>query len=184
MIGNRVRRVAAASAVAVAAVVGIGACSVDGSPVREGRDVGTDTGHVDTDRFEKLLAECEILPSSQIADAVGGAVADPSFFGANCRWTVLGTNTAEVMFNWFEWGSYNHEKDTAKRLGFTTENIEVRSQAAFTARDPKRPNVCGVTAKAPGGGIYTWWVEPSGTPTGDACAGPTKLMELILTGAF
>lgn len=178
------RGAVAATAVAVAAMTGLGACSVDGTPVRQGRDVGSDTGNVDTDKFEKLLAECEILPGKQIAEAVGGTVADPSFFGANCRWNVLTPTSVEVMFNWFEWGSYNHEKDTAKRLGFTTENIKVRSQAAFTARDPKRPSVCGVTAKAPSGGVYTWWVEPAGAANGDACDAPIKLMELILSGAF
>ncbi|MCF8570131.1 DUF3558 domain-containing protein [Gordonia sp. HY002] len=180
----RMRRAVAASALATAAVLAVGACDVDGTPVREGREAAVDTGRVDTDKFENLLAECEILPAKQIADAVGGQIADPSFFGANCRWTVMAPTTVEVMFNWFEWGSYTHEKDTAKRLGYTTENITVRSQAAFTARDAKRPNVCGVTSKAPSGGVYTWWVEPSGGAHGDACDAPIKLMALILTGAF
>ncbi|MGO3326542.1 DUF3558 domain-containing protein [Gordonia sp. (in: high G+C Gram-positive bacteria)] len=184
MAGFRMRRAGVAAAVAIATVIGVGACDVDGAPVREGRDVGADTGDVDTDEFENLLAECEILPANQIAEAVGGQIADPSFFGANCRWTVMAPSAVEVMFNWFEWGSYNHEKDTAKRLGYTTENVTVRSQAAFTARDPKRPDVCGVTSKAPSGGVYTWWVEPSGAARGDACDAPIKLMELILSGAF
>lgn len=180
----RMRRAVAAAALAVVAGVGVGACTVDGTPVREGRDTGTDTGHVDTSKIEGLLTECGILLDDQVADAVGGGAAIGSFNGANCRWTVVGAGTIDVMFNWFEWGSYNLEKDTAKRLDFTTENVQVRSQAAFTARDPKRPGVCGVTAKAPGGGIYTWWVEPSGEPKGDACDAPKKLMELILSGAF
>ncbi|GAA4659442.1 DUF3558 domain-containing protein [Gordonia humi] len=175
---------AAAAVTAAVAVLGLGACTVDGTPVRQGRSVGTDTGAVDTDKFERLLAECEVLPASKIGEAVGGRTAAPGFFGANCRWIVQTPATVDVMFNWFEWGSYNHEKDTAKRLGFTTENVQVGSQAGFTARDPKRPAVCGVTAKAPGGGVYTWWVEPSEAPNGDACAAPIKLMEMILTGAF
>ena len=178
------RRRLAAAVLAVVATVGLGACTVDGTAVREGRSVGTDDGAVDTDRFERLLAECEVLPGPVIAETVGGAVADPSFFGANCRWMVLTPAPVEVTFNWFEWGSYNHEKDTAKRLGFVTENIQVRSQAGFTARDPERPGVCGVTSKAPGGGVYTWWVEPHDGQGADPCAAPTRLMELILTGAF
>ncbi len=177
------RKLAAAALVATA-VLGVGACTVDGTPVRQGRDVGSDTGHVDTDRFERLLAECEVLPATAIGQAVGGRVAAPGFFGANCRWVVTTPGVVDVMFNWFEWGSYNHEKDTAKRLGFTTENIQVQSNAAFSARDPKRPGVCGVTAKAPSGGIYTWWVEPAAPPAGDACAAPIKLMGMILTGAY
>nr|WP_132993334.1 DUF3558 domain-containing protein [Gordonia zhaorongruii] len=184
MRGDRMRRAGTALALSVVATVGLAACSVDGTAVREGRSAGTDTGHVDTDRFEKLLAECDVLPAAKIGEAVGGGIADPEFFGANCRWAVATPGVVHVMFNWFEWGSYNHEKDTAKRLGFTTENVKVRSQAGFTARDPKRPGVCGVTAKAPGGGIYTWWVEPRQPPAGDACAAPIRLMEMILTGAY
>ncbi|GED99773.1 hypothetical protein nbrc107696_02200 [Gordonia spumicola] len=181
---STIRKAITLAAFALAVVLGVASCTVDGTPVRQGRDVGTDTGHVDTDKFEKLLAECEILPATQIAKAVGGSIASPGFFGANCRWVVTTPAVVDVTFNWFEWGDFNHEKDTAKRLGFTTDNIQVQSSAAFTARDPKRPAVCGVTAKAPMGGIYTWWVEPSTASAGDACAAPIKLMELILTGSY
>lgn len=176
------KRVAAAVVAAVAAT-SLVACEIDGQAVREGRSVGADTGHVDTNRFDKLLAECEVLPASVIAKAVGGTTAQPNFYGANCRWIVLPQST-DVTFNWFEWGDYNLERETAQRLGFVTENVQVRSQSGFTQRDPARPQVCGVTAKAQAGGIFTWWVEPVGAPEGDACAAPIKLMELILSGAF
>jgi len=182
---STLRRATAAAALAIATVLGAASCTVEGTPVRPGRDVGTDTGRVDTDKFERLLEECDILSAVQIGKAVGGGTAQPGFYGANCRWLVASkSGVVNVMFNWFEWGSFAQEKDTAKRLDFTTENIQVRSTAAFTARDPKRPGVCGVTAKAPSSGVYTWWVEPEGAPSGDACAAPIKLMELILSGAY
>ncbi|EGD54323.1 DUF3558 domain-containing protein [Gordonia neofelifaecis] len=177
-----VRRGIAVIVAVLAVGITLAACTVDGEAVREGRAVGTDKGHVDTDQFDKLLAECEVLPSSTIAKAVGGTTAESNFFGANCRWIVQ-PQQIDVTFNWFEWGDYNLEKETAQNLGFTTENISVQSQAAFTQRDPKRPQVCGVTAKSPAGGIFTWWVEPEAAQPGDPCAGPIKLMELILTGA-
>lgn len=177
-----IRRRATAAVLGLAAVAASAACTVDGQPVREGGAVGSDTGHVDTSRFDKLLAECEVLPAATIAKAVGGTTAESNFFGANCRWSVL-PQQIDVTFNWFEWGDYNLEKETAQHLGFTTENISVQSQVAFTQRDPARPAVCGVTAKSPAGGIFTWWVEPEGQQAGDACAAPVKLMELILTGA-
>nr|WP_226995883.1 DUF3558 domain-containing protein [Gordonia phthalatica] len=168
--------------IAAVAAWTLASCTVDGQAVREGRAVGSDTGHVDTSKFDKLLAECEVLPASTIARTVGGTTAAPNFFGANCRWTIQ-PGTIDVTFNWFEWGDYNLEKETAKHLGFTTENIQVRSQSGFTQRDPKRPAVCGVTAKSQSGGIFTWWVERESAPQGDACAAPIKLMELILSGA-
>ncbi|MGB6247014.1 MULTISPECIES: DUF3558 domain-containing protein [Gordonia] len=183
MTGRSRRSVGRAAATVLAAVLTLTACTVDGTAVREGRSVGTDTGHVDTDRFEKLLAECEVLPAAKIAQVIGGTTASPNFFGANCRWVVM-PQQVDVTFNWFEWGDYNLEKETAQRLGFTTENIAIQSQSAFTQRDPKRPHVCGVTAKATAGGVFTWWVEPEGGQAGDPCIAPTKLMELILTSAY
>ncbi|MGB6041471.1 MAG: DUF3558 domain-containing protein [Gordonia sp. (in: high G+C Gram-positive bacteria)] len=176
---GRTRKWLAAGAIAVAATT-IAGCRVDGTAVREG---GVDTGHVDTDQFDNLLSECEVLPGPTIAKAVGGTSADPNFFGANCRW-IVSPQIIDVTFNWFEWGDYNLEKETAQNMGFTTENISVRSQSAFTQRDPQRPSVCGVTAKATAGGIFTWWVEPEAPQGGDPCAAPIKLMELILSGAY
>ncbi|MED5802409.1 DUF3558 domain-containing protein [Gordonia sp. Z-3] len=158
-------------------------CSVDGTPVAVGAADDQQPGNVDTDQFDNLLLECSVLSPMQIADAVGGTVARGTFNGAICRWIVEGTTTAGVTFNWFEWGDPNVEKDTAKELGYQTENIKVASQAAFTQRDPDRPAVCGVTARAPSRGVFTWWVEPrtSAVPA-DPCAAPIKLMELLLSG--
>lgn len=177
---RRTRKAIAAGALALAAAVTLVGCSVDGTAVREG---GVDTGHVDTDKFNNLLSECEVLPAPTIAKAVGGTSASSNFFGANCRW-IVAPQVTDVTFNWFEWGDYNLEKETAQNMGFTTENISIRSQAAFTQRDPKRPGVCGVTSKATAGGIFTWWVEPESAQAGDPCAAPIKLMELILSGSY
>ncbi|MFT3716917.1 MAG: DUF3558 domain-containing protein [Gordonia sp. (in: high G+C Gram-positive bacteria)] len=145
---------------------------------------GTVTGDVDTSKFDGLLRECEVLTPSEIATAVGGQAADQVFHGAICRWVVQGAGAIDVTLDWFEWGDFNLEKDTAKRLGYETENVQIKSSAAFTARDPKRPEMCGVTAKSPSRGILSWWVEPHGSPSGDPCAGPTKLMEMVMDAAY
>ncbi|WP_245569634.1 DUF3558 domain-containing protein [Gordonia shandongensis] len=183
-LAGRGRRVLLAVAAALAIAVIASACTVDGQAVREGRVPGGTTGEVDTDQFENHLLECEVVSPGQVAKAVGGSLARRTFSGAICRW-IVSPGDVDVTFNWFEWGDYNLEKETAQKLGFTTENVTVRSQSAFTQRDPARPNVCAVTAKSPRGGIYTWWVEPSGDAAGgDPCAAPTTLMELVLTGAY
>ncbi|MFW0783888.1 DUF3558 domain-containing protein [Gordonia sp. CPCC 206044] len=179
------RRVLAVVAALLLVVGAVSACSrtVDGQAVSVGAADNEQEGHVDTDQFDKLLLECEVLSSAQIAEVVGGTVARGTFNGAICRWLVEGSTLTNVTFNWFEWGNPNVEKDTAKRLGYETENVKIASQAAFTQRDPKRPAVCGVTARAPSRGVYTWWVEPaSNAVPGDPCAAPTKLMELLLSG--
>ncbi|MGV9712141.1 DUF3558 domain-containing protein [Gordonia sp. NPDC003424] len=174
-----------AALVLIVAVASACARTVDGNPVAVGAADNEQEGHVDTDQFDKLLLECSVLSPAQIGQAVAGdgAIARGTFNGAICRWIVEGSMVADVTFNWFEWGNPTVEKDTAKRLGYQTENIKVASQAAFTQRDPKRPAVCGVTARAPSRGVYTWWVEPrSNAVPADPCAAPIKLMELLLSG--
>ncbi|GAA3951849.1 DUF3558 domain-containing protein [Gordonia caeni] len=179
-----VRRRAAAAAAAVAVLLGATACTMttDGTAKRVGAE-GGQTGNVDTSQFEGLLTECQILTERQIAEAVGGTFADRAFNGAICRWVVGGGTIIDVTLAWYEWGDFNLEKRTAQRLGFTTENIQVHSLAAFTQRDPARPGVCGVTGKSPGRGTITWWVEPHSAPPGDPCQGAIKLMEMVLDRA-
>lgn len=159
------------------------ACTVevDGQAQRVGAE-GGQSGNVDTSQFEGLLTECQILAAPDIAETVGGSVAERGFNGAICRWVVLGGVTTDVTLAWYEWGDFNLEKQTAQRLGFVTENIQVSSLAGFTQRDPARPQVCGATAKSPGRGTLTWWVEPHAS-SGDACATAIKLMELVLSRA-
>lgn len=175
-----------AVAAAGAALLGVAACGDDSSSGTDpdiAYQTGVVQGDVDTSRFEGLLTECEILPATQIAETVGGQSAQGSFVGALCRWVVTGGQTVDVTLNWWEWGNINLEKQTAQNLGFTTENIQVHSMAAFTSRDPARPEMCGVTAKSPGRGVLTWWVEPHGAAAGDPCEAPRKLMEMVLDRA-
>ncbi|GAC56532.1 hypothetical protein GOHSU_08_00600 [Gordonia hirsuta DSM 44140 = NBRC 16056] len=174
----------AAVAVAAVGVLGAGtACGGSSSDERSGPPTGAQRGDVDTSQFEGLLTECHILPDQTIADTVGGTSAFGTFSGAICRWVVTGGVTTDVTLNWFEWGNITLEKQAAQEMGFQTENIQVHSMAAFTARDPSRPQVCGVTARSPGRGILTWWVEPQSGGGGDPCAAPTALMELVIDRA-
>lgn len=182
------RRIAVALGIVVAVLaLVLSGCSrsIDGSAqsTEQGGGSGSDNGNVDTDQFDRLLLECTLLTTDQIAKAVGGVAAESSFNGAICRWVVTGSVTTGVTFNWFESGTIQTEKNTAKKLGYVTENVRISSTAAFTQRDPRRPAVCGVTAKSPARGIYTWWVEPRTTGVAaDPCAAPSKLMELVLSG--
>lgn len=132
---------------------------------------------VDTDKFERLSLECLLLTRAQIADAVGAPILDNEFTGPICRWQATGA--VWVTFNWFEWNTLNREKSVAKSLGYTTETIKIGSTTAFTQVKASRPGTCGVTARSPGRGLYTWFVN---RPAGDAdpCAAPKRLMELSL----
>ncbi|GAB09062.1 hypothetical protein GOARA_027_00250 [Gordonia araii NBRC 100433] len=162
---------------ALVSTLGMVGCTTPGDPQPQG--AGPQPGQINTDRFDKLTLECQILEPMQIGKAVGGAVGSPGFNGAICRWTVFGPSMMTVTFNWFEWGSVTVEQRTAKKMGYETENIKINGRSAFTQRKGGR-NVCGVTAKAPSRGIYTWFVESLGPPSGDPCDGAKKLMELVL----
>ncbi|MFW0788797.1 DUF3558 domain-containing protein [Gordonia sp. CPCC 205333] len=170
-------------AMVAAVLLSISSCTVDGTAHPIGGGSANQSGGLQTDRFEQLLLECDILTPALVAKSVGGSFASRNFNGAICRWTVSGSTTTAVTFNWFEWGSMAVEQRTAKKLGYTTENIKIAdTYTAFTQRDPKRPAMCGVTSKAPGRGVYTWWVEPR-VVSGDSCAAAVKLMTLVLRGA-
>ncbi|MFT4201056.1 DUF3558 domain-containing protein [Gordonia sp. (in: high G+C Gram-positive bacteria)] len=172
---KRFRR--AAAVVALAATVGIAGCTTDGTPHPEGQV--KKKGQVNTDKFDKLTLECQILNPMQIGKAIGGAVPSPGFNGAICRWTVLGPRITTVTFNWFEWGTVSAEQRTAKKMGYETENIKINGISAVQQTKSGR-NICGVTAKAPSRGIYTWFVESPGPAAADPCDGAKKLMELVL----
>lgn len=168
------------AALAVAGLLfGAAGCKVDGTPYRSG--ASPDTGAVDLNQFEGALTECDILAPSVIAETVGGGQALGSFNGAICRWVVLGSRLTDVTLAWFEWGDLNVEKSNAKRMGFETENLQVKSMAGFLQRDPEKPQFCGVTAKSPGRGVLTWWVEP--VSGGSGCESAIALMELVLDSA-
>lgn len=175
--GDGVLRRGVVAVAALAVVVGVGGCTVDGKAHPEG--VARTKGHVDTDRFDKLTLECQVLTPAQIGKAVGAPVGSPGFNGAICRWTAFGASQMTITFNWFEWGSVMAEQRTAKKMGYATENVKINGSSAFTQTKSDR-NICGVTAKAPSRGIYTWFVETLGPPSGDPCDGPKKLMELVL----
>ncbi|GED98678.1 hypothetical protein nbrc107697_27170 [Gordonia crocea] len=176
---NHLRRIGVA-VVAIAAVFSLAGCNGgDNNPLPRGNDPVRPKGHVDTDKYDKVTLECQIVSPAEIGKAIGGAVGSPDFNGAICRWTVYGAMRMTVTFNWFEWGSMSVEQRTAKKLGYETENVKVNGSSAFTQTKAGR-NICGVTAKAPSRGIYTWFVEAEGGSSGDTCQSATKLMELVL----
>ena len=159
---------------------------VAGRPVRrprppEAREIASvaDYDFVREGVLRLVAVHNRVLTPAQIGKAVGAPVGSPGFNGAICRWTAFGASQMTITFNWFEWGSVMAEQRTAKKMGYATENVKINGSSAFTQTKSDR-NICGVTAKAPSRGIYTWFVETLGPPSGDPCDGPTKLMELVL----
>ncbi|WP_345493465.1 DUF3558 domain-containing protein [Nocardia callitridis] len=138
---------------------------------------------VNTD-FDKLLRECEVVTTQQIADVVGkDAYVTPSFYGAVCMWDLEGApgGNAMVTLNWYEISTLNNEKTNNDRLGYSTENVTVEGRRAIQTRRPNDPDSCGVSAAAADQGVIGFWVNyhpGSGHP--DPCEAARKLTELTL----
>lgn len=163
-----------------AVLIVVGLLTITGcgsSDSREPSATPTRQARVDTDKFERLSLECQLLTRTQIAEAIGAPITGNEFTGPICRWEASGD--VWVSFHWFEWNTLQREKSVAKQLGYQTETIKIGSTTAFTQVNPARPGTCGVTAKSPGRGLYTWFVNRPAAVS-DPCAAPKKLMELSL----
>lgn len=168
------RRLAVAFAASLALLTGCGS-AVPGTPLPEGSNQGSSDHN-----FAGILQECEAVTDPQIASAVAADVVERGFFGAICRWDGVGAaGPIKVTFNWFETGDVDHELAAFEHLGYVVETITVKGSAVYLVRMPADPQSCGVTAGAPAGGVFGWWIrQPLGGA--DACAGATKLAELTL----
>ncbi|MCQ4122009.1 DUF3558 domain-containing protein [Rhodococcus tibetensis] len=163
-------------AAALASVLLLAGCgtSVTGTPLPEGSGVSGGG----SDRFDKLLRECEAVPNEKIAEVLGGDGIDQYFYGAVCMWTVSShAGSLDVTFGWFENNSLQRERDVAEQLGYQVETTFVAGASAFTARRPGDSATCGITAAY--SGVITWWVQQR-SGTGDPCAGARTLAELTL----
>ncbi|MGC0365348.1 hypothetical protein ABH922_003332 [Rhodococcus sp. 27YEA15] len=143
------------------------------------RPVG-DLGSGGSEQFADVLQECEAVGDEQIAEAVGADAVGRGFFGAICRWDGIGVaGPIKVTFNWFETGTLEHERAAFEHLGYAVAVIDVSGRSVFQVRQPADPASCGVTAGAPAGGVFGWWVtEPGGGV--DPCDAATRLAGLTL----
>lgn len=146
--------------------------------------VGGASGESVNSDFDKLLRECDVVALEDIAEAVGeGSYPQGSFLGAVCMWDVQGApgGNAMVTLNWYEIGSLVNEKQTADKLGYSSENVEVQGRRALQLRRPNDPDSCGVTASAADTGVVGWWINyRAGSSHPDPCAGARRLVELTL----
>ncbi|WP_406266644.1 DUF3558 domain-containing protein [Nocardia sp. NBC_00881] len=145
---------------------------------------GSGTGDTVNTNFDKLLRECEVVTSEDIAKAVGtDSFVQPSFYGAVCMWDLQGApgGNAMVTLNWYEIGALNNEKANNDKLGYITNNITVEGRRALETRRPNDPDSCGVSAGAADQGVIGFWVNyRPGSSHPDPCGAAKKLVELTL----
>lgn len=164
-------------AAAIAALALFAAGCGDAQPAPE---AGLGAAPVPKGDFAKLLRECEVVTSGDLAEITGAPDFIRTFNGAICRWDRV-DQSATVTLNWFEHGSMRVEKDTAERLGYVVENEKLGGSVVYVERDPADPSSCGVTARAADQGIIGWWVQGS---VADPCGAALDLAALSLNRAF
>ncbi|MGU3435690.1 DUF3558 domain-containing protein [Actinomycetes bacterium M1A6_2h] len=148
--------------------------TIAGTPTAERVDLGDEN-------FTNLLEECNAVTEDQIAQVVGGNQINKGFLGAICRWDVAGaTGAVHVTFDWFENGTLENERTANERLGWNVTDVTVSSRKAIEIRQPDDPASCGVSAGAPGNGVFGWWVQYRPGTSADPCVAATKLMQLAL----
>ncbi|NLG55175.1 MAG: DUF3558 domain-containing protein [Rhodococcus sp.] len=170
------RRAAAAAAMVVAVGATVAACGqeIDGMAIAEGAYTGN------TERFSRVLEECDAVTEEQIAEAVGADAINKAFLGAICRWDASGVGgTIKVAFNWFETGTLGAEETTAQNLGYGIEAITIQGRRAIVMRPPTEPGACGVSLGSPSDGVVGWWVH-YGAGGSDPCGAAIKLAELTV----
>ena len=132
--------------------------------------------------FTELLTECDAVSDDQIAETTGADAIERGFFGAICRWDLVGSaGTVKVTFNWFESGTLAAERAADEKMMYTVTDTTVQGRKAIQAQRPNDPDSCGVSAGADRDGIFGWWVQyQPGAAHPDPCQAAAKLADLTL----
>lgn len=132
--------------------------------------------------FTELLTECDAVSDDQIVDATGSEDIARGFFGAICRWDLIGpAGTVKVTFNWFESGTLAAERSADEKMKYSVSDTTVQGRKAIQAQRPNDSASCGVSAGADRAGIFGWWVQyqPDAAHP-DPCQAAAKLADLTL----
>ncbi|MFY2788941.1 DUF3558 domain-containing protein [Rhodococcus sp. MALMAid1271] len=134
------------------------------------------------EEFTKLLTECDAVTDDQILDATEAEDIARGFFGAICRWDLIGSaGTVKVTFNWFEYGTLAAERAADEKMNYTVSDTTVQGRKAIQTQRPNDSASCGVSAGADRSGIFGWWVQyQPDVAHPDPCQAATKLADLTL----
>ncbi|WP_438686526.1 DUF3558 domain-containing protein [Segniliparus sp.] len=174
---SAVRRGKFAGALALAAALASGCGGAGGG----GGPTNTTVRQQDTDPYDNLMHECELLNQQEMLDALGMKSRVSVFNGAVCRWNVIGGgDPLEVTFYWFETGTLDREKETLEFLKYDSQWRDFDGQKGIIAHPANDTSVCGTVAKSQSKGVIGWWVQPAFSTGGDSCDKAVKLMEKSL----
>lgn len=123
---------------------------------------------------------CGLLGDDSIADLLGADSVVKPFSGAVCQYVLAtGEGLVDVVFSWFDTGSFDRERTLAAERDARITDKEVERHPAFLAQRPDNPNACAATAAA-GPGVLTWWVQFR-PRVADPCEAAEKLLSATLS---
>lgn len=164
--------------VAVTAAVTAVGCTqtVDGNAQRARPavpDPGRSYGFVD-DR-------CGLLLDDSIKELLRADSIERAYIGAVCQYVLAApAGLVDVVFSWFETGSFERERALAERRGSQLTDTDVARHPAFLAQRPGNEAACSATAAA-GPGVLTWWVQFRPQHSEDPCKAAEDLLSATLS---
>jgi hypothetical protein len=170
-------RVKGLAAVAVAAAVTAGCSHTVTGAAERARPAAPDPdrnyGYVD-DR-------CGLLTDETIQQTLGADSVVRPYSGAVCQYVLAGkTGLTDVVFSWFETGSFDRERGLAAQRGATITDTDIERHPAFLASLTSKNPACSATAAA-GTGVVTWWVQFRPQTGADPCQAAEKLLAATLS---
>lgn len=135
---------------------------------------------------------CGLLLDDTVAELLEAETLARPYSGAVCQYVLSApTGLIDVVYTWFETGSFERERDLAEQRGAEVTEEDVARHPAFLTRRPDNAAACGATAAA-GSGVLSWWVQyrPETSPVaslapnagGDPCEAAQKLLSATLMG--
>jgi hypothetical protein len=170
------RHVKGAAAVTLVAAVAVGCAQTVTGVAERARpavpDPDRNYGYVDN--------RCGLLTDITVQETLGADRVVRPYSGAVCQY-VAGRDTAlmDVVFSWFESGSFDRERGLAVQRGAKITDTDVERHPAFIAKLDNGA-ACSATAAA-GSGVLTWWVQFRPLAGADPCQSAQKLLAATLS---
>jgi hypothetical protein len=170
-------RIKGLAAVTVAAAVAVGCSQTVTGSAEKARP-----GVPDPDRsYGYVDNRCGLLTDQTIAQTVGADSVVRPYSGAVCQYVLARQNgLIDVVFSWFETGSFDRERRLAEQRGAAITNTDVERHPAFLAALGGEHAACSATAAA-GTGVLTWWVQFRPQVGGDPCQAAQHLLAATLS---
>jgi hypothetical protein len=170
-------RVKGLAAVTVAAAVTVGCSQTVMGAAQRARPAVPDPdrsyGYVD-DR-------CGLLTDDSIQQTLDAQSVVRPYSGAVCQYVLARqTGLIDVVFSWFETGSFDRERGLAAQRGATITDTDIERHPAFLAELRGDHAACSATAAA-GTGVVTWWVQFRPLAGGEPCKAAEKLLAATLS---